>query len=276
LTNRSTSVQYRGVGFQQVHTQTAHDAVYDQIVDGVVNGDLPVGETLPSERDLAHALGVSRPTVREALRRVAAAGLIETRQGGGSTVRDLRDVAGLELLPRLLVRPGVGIDLRVARSIIEARARIGPVVAQMAAERATQSQVRDLSARVVHLEAAHEPTRRQELALAFWDAMVDCADSITFRLMFNALRAAYEPALGALAAVMSGEVDHPERYRQVVEAVTHRDPEQAAAATTALLSPVSDQLLAAIAALHAEPDSRADAGSISAGGDSEGDPDDRA
>lgn len=237
--------------FQQVQPQSAHDAVYNQIVDGVVSGALSVGEALPSERDLAQALGVSRPTVREALRRVAAAGLVETRHGGGTVVRDLRGFAGLDLLPRLLMRPGGAVDLVVARSIIEARARIGPVAAQMAAERATPSQARDLAERVDQMIAEADPIRRQQCALAFWDQVVDCADSITFRLMFNALRTAYEPALGALAMVMSGEVDRPEAYRQVADAVAAHAPEQAAAATAALLRPVSDQLLAAIADLQA-------------------------
>lgn len=236
--------------FQQVQPHSAHEAVYDQIVDGVLNGDLSAGEALPSERDLATALGVSRPTVREALRRVAAAGLIETRHGGGSVVRDLRSFAGLDLLPRLLIRAGGAVDLGVARSIIETRARIGPVVAQMAAERATPSQARGLTKRVDQMVEETDPTRRQELALAFWDEVVDCADSITFRLMFNALRSAYEPALGALATVMSGEVDHPERYRQVADALAENAPDRAAAATAELLRPVSDQLLAAIAALQ--------------------------
>jgi DNA-binding FadR family transcriptional regulator len=242
------------VQFQEVQPRSAHDAVYEQIVGAVVSGELPAGEALPSERDLAQALAVSRPTVREALRRIAAAGLIETRHGGGTVVRDLRDAAGLDLLPRLLMRPGGAIDLRVARSIIEARARIGPVVAHMAAERATPSQARDLADCVDRMIDESDPMRRQVLALAFWDEVVDCADSITFRLMFNALRAAYEPALGALVTVMSDEVDRPERYRRVADAVAEHVPERAAAETAALLRPVSDHLLAAIAALEAGTD----------------------
>ena len=54
-----------------------------------------------------------------------------------------------------------------------------------------------------------DPVERQRHALTFWDHIVDGADSIAFRLMYNTLRATYEPALPALAAVMADEVGRP-------------------------------------------------------------------
>jgi hypothetical protein len=55
-----------------------------------------------------------------------------------------------------------------------------------------------------------DPVAQQRHALVFWDHVVDGADSIAFRLMFNSLRAAYEPLLAALATVMQVEVGRPE------------------------------------------------------------------
>ena len=89
---------------------------------------------MPSERRLAEVLGVSRPAVREGLKRLSAAGLVEVRQGGVTTVRDFRRHAGLDLLPRLLFRNGE-LDFAVYRSVLEARLRTGPKVAELAAER---------------------------------------------------------------------------------------------------------------------------------------------
>ena len=91
-------------------------------------------QALPSERRLAEVLGVSRPAVREALKRVSAAGLVEVRQGDATTVRDFRRHAGLDLLPRLLLRAGE-LDLSVVRSILEARLHNGPKAAELAALR---------------------------------------------------------------------------------------------------------------------------------------------
>ena len=107
--------------------------VFDQIVAEVLSGGMQPGETLPSERRLAEVLGVSRPAVREALKRLSAAGLVEVRQGDSTTVRDFRRHAGLDLLPSLLLRSGE-LDLAVARSILEARLHNGPKVAELAAQ----------------------------------------------------------------------------------------------------------------------------------------------
>ncbi len=237
---------------QRVTRRSVPDEVFEQIVNDVVRGELSVGASLPSERQLAEVLGVSRPTVREALQRLAHAGVLEVRQGGATTVRDIRRHAGLELLPRLLL-PGGELDLAVARSILEARLYIGPQVAALAAERAGADLGPSLHRVVDDLEADADLVSRQMHALRFWEQAVDGADSITFRLMFNGLRAAYEPLLAALASVMSAEVGRPAAYRAVANAVAERDPGAARTAAHDLLSPVTNALMAVIRRLEASP-----------------------
>jgi GntR family transcriptional repressor for pyruvate dehydrogenase complex len=63
--------------------------IADQIRDRILAGDVEPGQQLPSERDLATTLGVSRPTVREALIALEVAGLVEVRVGVGAFVRNL-------------------------------------------------------------------------------------------------------------------------------------------------------------------------------------------
>ena len=92
------------MALQPVSRRTVPEDVFEQILAEVLSGEMAPGESLPSERRLAEVLGVSRPAVREALTRVAAAGLVEVRQGDATTVRDFRRHAGLDLLPRLLLR----------------------------------------------------------------------------------------------------------------------------------------------------------------------------
>src|SRR5689334_2511002 len=175
--------------------------VFDQLLGEVVDGELAAGDALPSERRLAEVLGVSRPAVREALQRLSQAGLVEVRHGGSTTVRDFRTSAGLDLLPRLLVRDGQ-LDPAVGLSILQARQAIAPAVAAQAATVSGPAARERLDAAVDGLDAATGSEARQHAALAFWDAVVDVADSIVFRLLFNSLRAAYEPTIAALAPVM--------------------------------------------------------------------------
>ena len=237
------------MALQPVSRRSVPEDVFEQILAEVLSGEMQPGESLPSERRLAEVLGVSRPAVREALKRVAAAGLVEVRQGDATTVRDFRRHAGLDLLPRLLVRNSE-LDLAVVRSILEARLHNGPKVAELAAQRRSPDVVNRLTETIEALEGDADPTEQQRHALEFWDHIVDGADSIVFRLMFNTLRAAYEPALPALATMMAAEVGHSASYRDLADAIAARNPASAEAAARRLLAPATAALMAALTAME--------------------------
>lgn len=233
------------MALQPVNRRSVPEDVFEQIVAEVLSGQMQPGESLPSERRLAEVLGVSRPAVREALKRLTAAGLVEVRQGDATTVRDFRRHAGLDLLPRLLMHGGE-LDLTVVRSILETRLHNGPKVAELAARRRDPQLPARLDEAVQALTDDVDPVERQRHALTFWDHVVDGADSIAFRLMYNTLRATYEPALAALATVMADEVGRPEAYCELAEAISAGDPPRAEQAARDLLEPATTTLLAAL------------------------------
>jgi DNA-binding FadR family transcriptional regulator len=240
------------MALQRIERRTVPDDVFEQILGEVMAGDLAPGESLPSERRLAEMLGVSRPAVREALQRLAHAGLVDVRQGDSTTVRDFRREGGLHLLPQLLLPRGE-LDPSVARSILEARLHIAPKIAELAAARGGRAITADLAAAIDSLELTDDPVARQHHALEFWKLLVDAADSITYRLMFNSLRAAYEPALEALAPLMSMEVDQVGNYRSLADAVTSGKASQAHSRAEKLLTPATKAFIALIDQLEAQP-----------------------
>lgn len=233
---------------QRVERRSVPDEVFDQVVGEMLDGEFGAGESLPSERKLAEVLGVSRPAVREALQRLAQSRLVEVRQGGATTVRDFQRHAGLDLLPRLLLRGGQ-LQPAVARSILEARLAVGPGVAALASERGDGALETRLVATVDALEASTDDVERQRHALTYWDQVVDAADSLVFRLMFNNLRAAYEPALEVLAPAMAEEVGQVRSYRVLTAAIAASDPDTARAAADRLLRPATENLTRLLAAL---------------------------
>jgi GntR family transcriptional repressor for pyruvate dehydrogenase complex len=239
------------MALKPVERRLVHDDVFDQLLDEVVGGELNAGDALPSERRLAELLGVSRPAVREALQRLSQAGLVEVRHGGSTTVRDFRTTAGLDLLPRLLVRDGQ-LDPSVGRSILQARQAIAPDVAALAAETSGKGARQALGAAVDLLESAEGPEARQHAALAFWDAVVDAADSIVFRLLFNSLRLAYEPTISALAPVMEAEVDNIAAYRALAEAIAAGAADRARAAADELLRPATEAITRLLSLIDGE------------------------
>lgn len=238
--------------FQPLARQSLADGVFDQIVDQIVAGDLPDGGALPSERDLAEAFGVSRPAVREALKRLGEIGMVEIRQGESTTVRPWRRTVGPDLLARLLTRTDGSVDLRVARSILEVRQAVAPDIAALAASRAASDEAVHLAlASTIDRLAADEddPVEMQWNAIAYWDVLVDASQNVAYRLMTNALIAAYVPLIDALAEVMRPEVSNLEAYRRLARSIRAGDPADARVAADHLLSLGTTAVIEAIEAL---------------------------
>jgi GntR family transcriptional regulator, transcriptional repressor for pyruvate dehydrogenase complex len=235
-----------------VHRRSVPDEVFDQLVDDIVSGDLRAGEALPSERQLAEVLGVSRPAVREALQRLAHAGLIEVRQGDATTVRDYQRSAGLDLLPRLLTAGGAP-DLDVVRSVLEVRLTLAPDVARRCAQRREDAHLARLRQHLAELEAAEgDPAAAQPHVDGLWDAIVDGSANLVYRLLFNALQAAYLPTMALLTDALADELTDLDGYRMLVDAIDRGDGAQAAAIARRLVGRGTAGAMTALDALRAD------------------------
>jgi len=101
------------------------EQVYDQMKEMLVSGAWNQGEKIPSENDLAAQFGVSRITVRQAIQRLAALGLLETRVGEGSFVKTINLVEGMNsLIPMVYLERTAMEELFEFREIIEAESVI--------------------------------------------------------------------------------------------------------------------------------------------------------
>jgi GntR family transcriptional regulator, transcriptional repressor for pyruvate dehydrogenase complex len=229
-----------------VARRSVPDEVFDQLVTDILDGELVPGSELPAERRLAEVLGVSRPAVREALQRLGQAGLIEVRQGDATTVRDYHRTAGPDLLPRLLLRHGAP-DLGVARGILEVRFALIPDVARRCAARrsdAVASRLRDLVGRME--DQAGDLAALQHTAHELTSALVDGSDNVVYRLLFNALEAAYLPAMDVLTGVLVDEVTDVAGHDELVTAVEARDAAKAAAVARRVVGQGTTAAMAAI------------------------------
>jgi GntR family transcriptional repressor for pyruvate dehydrogenase complex len=80
---------------------SATETVFEKLLADIVGGTYPAGARLPAERDLAKQLGASRPTLREALRRLGEWNLVKPRRGSGIAVQDVSDWM-IDVLPSYL------------------------------------------------------------------------------------------------------------------------------------------------------------------------------
>ncbi len=113
--------------------------IVTQILQLMGDGNLTAGSRLPSERELAASLGVSRPSVREAMRQLELMGVIESRQGSGAFVREVSDEDLVQPLA-LLLRG----RQHLLRDILETRRVIEPQLARLAAQKASPAELADL------------------------------------------------------------------------------------------------------------------------------------
>lgn len=147
--------------FRPVTSRRTFEEAVDQIVAAIRVGDVKVGDRLPSERDLAGIMQVSRPTLREALKVLGHAGLVITRRGAGGGVFVASDKITNELLTR-------GAELRVSQvtGVLQARRLLEPRVAQLAAimggeedfetmQETIDAQIADPSDRIRFVELDH-------------------------------------------------------------------------------------------------------------------------
>lgn len=130
------------VALEPIVSQRLYQQVADSLRKQIQSGAMPPGSRLPSEKTLAQQLGVSRPTVREAMIALEIAGLVEIRTGSGSYVRQ-RDAI---VAPSIDTGPGP-IELLHARILIE-----GEIAAE-AAQRATSDDLAAIAATIKEMES---------------------------------------------------------------------------------------------------------------------------
>src|SRR6476659_5022079 len=117
------------------------EEVVTQLREMIHRGELRSGDRLPPERDLAKLLGVSRPTLRAAIRSLAAVGVLESKQGAGTFVvkseaSPVLDSSSLSVMASL--------HRFTAEEMFEARGALEMAIAGLAAERATGDQLASL------------------------------------------------------------------------------------------------------------------------------------
>ena len=120
---RSTNWEQAPVGHIKLF-----ERVYEELLRRILGGDLPAGRRLPAEKDLCELFGVSRPVIRQALLRLRADGLIDSRKGSGSFV------ANGEVRPEGMVDPRARIADWL--KLFEFRFTFEPEAAARAAENA--------------------------------------------------------------------------------------------------------------------------------------------
>jgi DNA-binding FadR family transcriptional regulator len=211
------------------------EAVHERLRTMILSGELAPGDPLPSERSLSESHRVNRHAVREAIKRLQQAGLVQVSQGGATRVLDWRATGGLDLLADLTQTE----DLEpLLRAVGEMRACIGADAARLCAERGPDDLIDELPRLAATLPDPAD-VRRYETRFrayeAFWARIVEGAGNLTYRLAFNSLVGARDGG-GIALSIYAAEVDDARAAAvPLADAIAARDGTRAAVLARELL-----------------------------------------
>jgi GntR family transcriptional repressor for pyruvate dehydrogenase complex len=218
--------------FQAIRKNRVHEEVAKQLENLIIN-KLQPGDKLPAERDLAEKLGVSRSSIRDAMRRLHLIGLVEPRQGAGTVVREISSDA--------LVMPLSGVISRkkqLVGELLDFRIMLEPPVAARAAENRTAeqvSQMEEILARQAGLLQAGQLAVEEDAEFHYCIAQAS-GNSVILKvldLVMDLLRETRSQSLQSEGRPSKSLAGH----KRILAAIRRKDP---AAAETAMRQHIGD------------------------------------
>ena len=208
------------------------DAIASTLERRILEGSLKPGDRLPPERELAADLGVSRPSLREAIQKLASKGMVQSRQGGGTYVTDALESSFFDPWQEM-----VGNHPNLREDILEFRRMLEGQAAEWAAERATDADQQRLDQAFNVLSTSFEgdnTDKRSEADIAFHQAVGDAAHNVLIghlsgallRLMHDNIRL----NLGELKSVPAASRLLMTQHAAIYNAIRERKPQAARAA----------------------------------------------
>ena len=229
--------------FQPIKPKKISEEIVQQIKQLITTGDLKPGERIPSERDLATMLSVSRPSVREAIMVLEAMGFLDARQGGGTYVRSLTEVTIADPLSNILS----GKDPKVLYALTEVRMGLETWSAYLAASRATDEQLKRLRELYSIME--------KQAADGGWDAEIDAkfhyviteATQNTIQVhVLNTIHTLFKTTIMVALTEFYQREGYLEKllsqHRNILEAIEARDPDRAQLAMRVHLELVEEKM----------------------------------
>jgi len=167
----------------RIKFQSRSDMVVDKITNSIINGELSDGELLPPENQLCEIFGISRSILREAIRVLASKGLVEVRQGHGTSVR----LPKIDI-PQQAVRDYLMTNAYSLLQLVEVRTPLEVKAASLAAKRREEKhlQLMEESFQTMHtaLMGADELSDADE---AFHKAIIDASGNPLFGIMIRSI-----------------------------------------------------------------------------------------
>lgn len=201
------------------------EQVFLQLQQLISEGKWKPGEKLPSENDLAEMFGVSRITVRQALQRLAAMGLLETRQGEGTFVQTLEMGDSLRgLIPTAYLSENSMAQVHEFREMIDTES------ARLAAIRATDEDIQQLRDNYDEMIAIDIDRHRMRFARADLEFHIKLGEISRNTMIMKTYEVLYDVLINAMQITIErmGKSSAAVYHKRIIDAVAAHDADAAA------------------------------------------------
>lgn len=228
--------------FKQVKSKKVYQHVVEQIQVMVMNGELKQGDKLPTERDLAEQLGVSRTSIREALRSLEMVGLIESRQGEGNFIGG--NIKGNFLEPlsvMFMLNQGNPRDILELRMVIEVEA------ASLAAKRVKmegrEEDIKELNDILQKLREASSEEESSNMDLQLHYKISEITGNYLITMLLDTISSLMETFIESARGMILVDSENKEKlfseHQNIVDAISAGDSRKAVKAMRTHLDTVN-------------------------------------
>lgn len=207
---------------KKVKRESVSDQVFEQLKSNILTGEWKPNEKIPSENELTEQFGVSRVSIRQALQRLAAIGLIKTKIGEGSFISELN--VGVVMNHMI---PAVYLNNNSLSEILEFRRTIEGKVTELAVEKATTEEIEELA------EIYHEMEKEKDNLEAFSKAdyqfhylLGKMTKNTLFTQLFNILHNDLSNAFSEIVTARGNKAGL-HYHKLILEAIQARDSKKA-------------------------------------------------
>ncbi|MCM2589860.1 FadR family transcriptional regulator [Rossellomorea marisflavi] len=221
---------------EKVQSKTLTEQALNQLEQLLESGEWPVGEKIPSEPVLMDTLGISRNTLREAIRSLVHAGYLETRQGIGTTVKSH---SGLDRALRKRMRAGDLVE------VLELRLALEKEAAEKAAVRRTDEQLGEMRRLLALWQEAAEEGKASSFVRhdsAFHQAVIRASGNSMFMEMYDSIIDSVHQSIYNLIDLNDLNQEDIRMHTELLSAIEAQDPVKASECVKKYLGTLIDQI----------------------------------
>ena len=204
---------------EPIRATRTFEAAIEHLTEAIERARLRRGDRLPSESELALALGISKPTLRQALRVLELSGLVAVRRGKGGGI-----VVTSDLVPPLALSSAVAVEESAVVDVLHARRVLERAVAFEALERATEADLGELE-RTIDLLERHLGERASVMRAdaMFHRALVRSCHNATIQAAMRGLARSLAPIRDAYSGGVERDRQTLDVHRRQLDAMRRRD-----------------------------------------------------